>query len=173
MEHPQIEKKGKSQRLLLRRQVGWGRTAMLVIILVSLLNQILLLCKVNYHFLFSAAVPYYLNWLGQELELGAFKVLAVVLSIILYAAYIGCWLLSERRREWFLAALGLYGLDTLLLIIFAFTLLENPMSCFFEVIVHFAALGLIYLGMRAAEKLSRMPKRRRSPVQQPDQPSVQ
>lgn len=163
----------KRQRQLLRQRIGWGRMAMLAILAVSLVNQFLLLIKVNYHFLFSAAVPYYLNWLGRELgaqtDMGAFKALAVILTMLVYGAYIACWLLSSQRREWLAAALGLYGLDTLLLIIFAFTLLDNPWSCLLEVLTHCVGLYLLFGAVQAAERLSHMPKPRRVPAPQPEE----
>jgi hypothetical protein len=161
----------KRQRLRLRQQIGWGRTALLVIMGVTLLNQILLMLRVDYHFLFSAAVPYYLNWLVQELgaqsDVGAFGALAVVLTVLLYGAYIVCWLQSAQRKEWLMASLGLYGLDTLLLIIFCLTLLENPASCLLEILTHGVGLALLVVAVRAAEQLSRLPRQRRVPGQRP------
>ena len=163
----------KRLRLRLRQQIGWGRGALLVILAVTLLNQLLLMLGVEYHFLFSAAVPYYLNWLARELgangNVGLFSALAVVLTIAVYAAYIACWLMSAQRKEWIIAALGLYGLDTLLLVIFALTLLENPASCLLEILTHGVGIALLVVAVRAAEQLSRMPKRRRVPGQQPQE----
>ena len=157
----------KRLRLRLRQQIGLGRTAMLVILAVTLLNQILLMLRVEYHFLFSASVPYYLNWLVRELgangDVGAFAALATVLTILLYAAYIACWLMSAQRKEWMVAALGLYGLDTLLLIIFALTLLDNPSSCLLEILTHGVGLAVLVVAVKASEQLSRLPKIRRVP----------
>lgn len=159
----------KRLRMRLRKQVEWGRWCLLAILAISLLNQILLMFKVNYHFLFSASVPYYLNWLGRELgahaDLAAFKVLAVILTMLIYAAYIACWMMSAQRREWLLAALGLYGVDTLLLIIFCLTLLENPSSCLLEILTHGIGLWVLYVSFRAAERLSSLPRPRRVPNQ--------
>jgi peptidoglycan/LPS O-acetylase OafA/YrhL len=156
-------------RLRLRQQVDWGRLGLLVILAVTLLNQILLLFRVNYHFLFSAAVPYYLNWLARELsansDVGVFGFFASVLTLLLYGAYAACWFQSGRRKEWLMAALGLYGLDTLLLIIFCLTLLENPASCLLEILTHCVGIALLVVAVRAAEQLSRLPKQRRVPGQ--------
>lgn len=159
----------KRLRQHLRRQIGWGRMALLVILGVTLLNQILLMLRVDYHLLFSAAVPYYLNWLVQELgatsDVGVFSALAVVLTVLLYGAYIVCWLQSAQRKEWLVASLGLYGLDTLLLIIFCLTLLENPASCLLEILTHGIGIALLVIAVRASERLSRMPRQRRVPGQ--------
>ena len=152
------------QRMLkrkLRKQIEWGRWGLLAVIAATLLNQILLLCGAKYHLLFSAAMPYYLNWLAIQLNIGAFKAVATVLTIALYGAYAVCWLLSGHKKEWMLATLGLYGVDTLLLIIFAFTLVEHPASCLFEILVHFACLGLLGVAFRAFYQLSQLPRRKR------------
>ena len=160
----------KRIRLRLRQQIGWGRNGLLVILAITLINQLMLMLHVEYHFLFSAAVPYYLNWLVRELgAAGAFPALATVLTLALYAAYIACWLMSSQRKEWLLASLGLYGLDTLLLIIFALTLLENPASCLLEILTHGVGIALLVFAVRAAEQLSRMPRQRRVPGQQPQE----
>ena len=147
-------------RKKLRQQVQWGRMGLLVILAVTLLNQILLLCKVNYHFHFSAALPYYLNWLARQMGQGGFKAMATILTILIYACYIACWLLSAQRREWMMAALGLYIVDTVLLIIFSLTLLSNPASCLLEILTHGAALALLGWAFRASNQLSRMPRPR-------------
>ena len=155
----------KQLRARLRQQINWGRNALLAILAITLLNQFMLMIGVNYHFLFSSAVPYYLNWLGRELaahgDVTAFKVIAVVLTMVMYVAYIACWLLSSQRREWLLAALGLYGIDTLLLVIFSLTLLENPASCLLEILTHLVGLWLLYVAVGAANRLSSLPRPQR------------
>lgn len=165
MEAAQRTPADKRLRRELIRQISLGRWALLAIVAVSLLNQLLLACGVNYHFLFSAAMPYYLNWLGIELSavasVGAYRALAVVLTIALYAGYAACWLLSAQRKEWMMASLVFYGVDTVLLIVFALALLENPASCLLEVLTHFVGLFALYIAMQASEKLSRLPKNRR------------
>ena len=62
-----MDQKRQQHRKKLRQQVQWGRMGILAILVMSLVNQILLLCKVDYHFHFSAALPYYLNWLSRQL----------------------------------------------------------------------------------------------------------
>lgn len=157
----------KRHRMKLHKQLNWGRNALLAILAITLINQFLLMIGVNYHFLFSSAVPYYLNWLGRELaaqgDVSAFRAIAVILTMLMYVAYIACWLLSAQKREWMTAALGLYGIDTLLLVIFALTLLENPASCLFEILTHLVGLWLLYVAVGAANRLSRLPRQQRTP----------
>ena len=166
-----VQRAGADKRLRreLIRQINLGRWALLAIVAVTLLNQLLLACGVKYHFLFSAAMPYYLNWLAIELgavsSVGAYKALAVVLTIGLYVGYAACWLLSAQRKEWLLASLVLYGVDTVLLIVFSLTLLENPASCLLEILTHFVGLFALYISMQASEKLSKLPRVRRPAVE--------
>ena len=157
-------------RLKLRQRVEWGRWGFLAIIFISFINQILLLCGAKFHFLFSAAMPYYLNWLASQLGLVGFQVIATLLTFMLYGAYGACWLLSGRKREWMVATLALYGVDTLMLIVFALALLENPASCLLEVLVHIAGLVLLFFAFQAFEQLRKMPRRRRpAPVRVPEE----
>lgn len=139
----------------LRQRVIWGRVCLLAMVAITLVNQFLLVLGVDYHFLLSAAVPYYLNWACAQLGLdAAARALAAVLTAGLYGAYFGCWLLSRRHRGGMLAALGLYAVDTLLLIIFAATLLKNTASCALEILAHMGILTLLVNGDQAAGRLS-------------------
>jgi hypothetical protein len=163
-------------RKKLQQKIGLGRTALLLILAVSLLNQLLLLLKVNYHFLFSASVPYCLNWLARKLGGAAgvtpLKVIAVIVTLAVYVLYIACWLFSARRREFLKTALLLYCADTVLLVIFAFALLNNPFSCLFELLIHLVGILLLYQAYQAAQQLRKMKKRKSSPAPVPEDESL-
>lgn len=157
---------GQRVRQKLRQSIGLGRTAILLLLAVSLLNQLLLLLKINYHFLFSTAVPYYLNWLARKLGGPAgvtpLKVLAVILTLLIYSLYLACWVLSARRRDYLKTALLLYCADTVLLVIFAFALLNNPFSCLLEVLVHIVGIVVLYHAHRSAQQLRQMSRKKRT-----------
>lgn len=165
-------RRGDPERQLrrqLRQRVEWGRLVMLLIVGVSLINQILLLFGARFHFLPSAAMPYYLNWLARQLDMTGFKVIATLLTLVLYVAYLACWLLSARYKEWMMAALGLYGVDTVLLVVFAM-LLENPASCLLEILVHALLLVVLFFAFQALVRLEKLPRRRRpAPQSAPQQ----
>ena len=151
-------------RLQLRQQIEWGRWAILGITVVSLLNQLLLWFGGAYHFLPSSAMLYYVNWLSGQMGGAGLKVLATMLTLMLYAAYGACVLMCGGRRDWMSATVGLYGVDTLILAIFAFTMLENPASCLLEILVHLALLVPMVNAIRAFDRLERLPRiRRREP----------
>ncbi len=157
------QRSDRARRRQLRQRIEWGRMGILVVVAISLINQILLWCRVQYHLLFSAAMPYYLNWLAGQLGTTGFKVMATLLTILLYLAYAVCWLMAGHRRDWLLASIGLYGFDTLLLIVFALTLLKNPISCLLEVLTHGIVLAVLVIAYMAAADLSKMPRLRRTP----------
>lgn len=148
----------KRIRRQLRRQVLWGRTTLLAVLAVTLINQLLLWMDVEYHFLFSAAMPYYLNWTAGQLTSGAFKAVATVVTLGLYATYVFC-LLRYLEPDWTRAVVGLYAADTVLLIVFAMVMLDNPLSCLLEVLVHGIALVLLVQACSAQSRLIQMKRR--------------
>lgn len=148
----------KRMRKQLQRRVGWGQLALLGILVVSFINQLMLWMGIEYHFLFSAAMPYYLNWVARQLSSGGFSVVATVLTLALYCAY-GLCLLRSYEPRWFWAGMVLYALDTVLLIIFALALLANPMSCLLELLVHGLALAVLMQSWSARIRLRQMPPR--------------
>lgn len=145
------------QKANARHCVAWGRTCLLAVVMFSLVNQLLLALGVDYHFLISAAVPYYADWICLKINLtGIVPTLMTLGSVALYVAYVACWALSRKGRVWLSVALGLYGLDTLLLIVFTFTLLENPLSCVLEIVTHLACLAMLVMAVHSAGELSRI-----------------
>lgn len=156
---------GQGRRMKLQRNISIGRIALLVVLVVSLLNQLLLLLNVKYFFLFGASVPYYLNWLGRELsayyQVTAYKVIAMLISVLVFAAYTGCWLLAVRSWKWLKAGMILYCIDTLFLIAFAIAFLMNPFSCVLWVIIHLIGVGLLYKAFRSAQEMERRNRRRK------------
>lgn len=156
---------GQNARRRLMQRIGLGRMAILFILAVSLLNQLLLVLEVNYHFLFSAAVPYYFNWLAGKLGGAAgvtpLKVFAVIVSLLIYVAYVGCWIFSANRRDFLKIALWLYVADTVLLVGFAFAMLKNPFSCLLELLVHLIGIAIVYYAHVSAQQLRKMSRKRK------------
>lgn len=168
MDNTRSHREAPDQRMRreLLKHIGFGRAALLAILAVSLLNQLLLLLKVNYHFLFSAAVPYYLNWIAQQKGITsgvtALKVVAVFVSLLIFLIYVACWMYSTQRRELLKTALVMYCADTVLLVVFAFGFLSNPFSCLFELLVHLVGIWLLYNAHRSAQHLHMLNKKQRA-----------
>lgn len=177
MEHTRARRgtAGQKLRQKLQQNIGWGRTVTFLLLLVSLINQLLLVLKVNYHFLFSTAVPYYLNWLARKLGgpigITPLKVIAVILTLLIYFAYVSCWILSAHRREFLKTVLLMYSADTALLVIFALSLLNNPFSCLLELLMHLVGIFVLFNAYRSANELRRMSRKSRPrPASQNRQP---
>ena len=155
-----MERKHNPNRAKFRTQAAAGRYALLAVAGLTLVNLLLLLFRAEYHLLISAAVPYYVNWLCVKLGVSWFWwVLAVLLAVAMVGFYCGCWYLSHQRRMFLTAALGAYAIDTLLLVIFAFTLVENFASCILEILTHGAVLYLLVTADAAVAALGRMRRR--------------
>lgn len=153
MEPQQSVERFKRLRRNLQRQIQWSRNVFLLILVVSVVNLVLLWAKVDYHFLFSAAVPYYLNWMA--IQMGRLRVLAVFVAVAVLALGGGCWYFF-RNRKWLEVAIGFYVVDTLALAVMAVTLLENPLSCLLEVLTHCLGLMLIIPARKAALRLENL-----------------
>lgn len=169
MERKQRKRQPMNRRQKLQQNVSIGRISLLVILAVSLLNQLLLLVGVKYFFLFGASIPYYLNWLGQALSeyyhVTGYKVVALLIALALFAAYAISWMLSAKHWKWMRLGLILYCADTLFMIAFAIAFLLNPLSCVLWVLIHLVGVGLLYKAFRSGQQLERRSRRRR-PVQQ-------
>lgn len=156
-------RKSRTQRL--RRRINTGRITLLVISLVSLLNQLLLLLDVDYHFLFSAATPYYLNWLGQALSVyhaaTFYKLIAAIISILVFAYLMFCWVFSAQDWKWMRNGLVFYCIDTLVLIVFAIGFLENPFSCTLWFLMHLVGVVLLYRAFSSSQELDQINRRRK------------
>lgn len=148
-----------------RQHFEIGRIALLVLTAVSVFNQLLLLLKVGQHVFISAAVPYYLNWFAQRLGgsngVTFLKVIALLVTLACYGGYTVCWMQSAHQKEYLKTAMLLYALDTVVLLIMAFVLIENPASCILEILVHLVVLWLLYDGWNSARRLSEMDNRHR------------
>lgn len=155
----------KKVRHRLLQYIGLGRTAILLLLFFSLLNQLLFWFQVDYHFLLSAAAPHYLNWLARMLEGTSaailLKLVAVLVTTLSFVAYGACWFFSAQRRHVIKTAVLLYGVDTLFLVVFALGCIKNPLNCLLEFLVHVIGLLVLYQAHHCAQQLHRMSKKKR------------
>ena len=167
MEYAQRQRGSKEQKVRQRllQYIGLGRTAVLLVLFFSLINQLLFWFRVDYHFLLSASAPYYLNWLSRMLDgmSGVFllKLFAVLVTPLSFVAYGACWFFSAQRRHVIKTALLFYGIDTLFLVVFALGCIKNPLNCLLEFLVHVIGLAVLYQAHHCAQQLHRMSKKKR------------
>ena len=113
----------KNSREYLENKMKSARHSLLLVLIFTVVNLVLLLADGNTYFLFSASVPYYLTAFGMGMDAdaggGVFTTTALVISAIILAAYLLCWIFSKKRVGWYVAALVLFIIDTALLVLLA------------------------------------------------------
>ncbi len=120
----------KNSREYLLRQVASRRYSLLLIVILTVVNLIMTILDTNTYFLFSASVPYYLVFVGmartvcgRRLECqGNAHLHGLVIALVIVAVYLLCWLLSKKRAGWLTAALVLFIIDTVALVVITFAL---------------------------------------------------
>lgn len=176
----------KNSRQYLSGQVRTGRSAILAILVLTILNIAFLLLNYDRYFLFSASIPYYLTtvcllvdngWLDgpidvTNLQIGKLAVIAIVISIVILAVYLVCWLLSKKKSTGLIIALVFFCIDTVVLIPATLLLLENPTSNILDFVLHAFAIWQLAVGVSAAEKLKKLPAAQETVPAEPERPTA-
>lgn len=155
----------------LLKQVAGARYSILLVLIFTAVNLVMLLLDSGRYFLFSASVPYFLTafCIGMDMGLGysgisTFTIIALVISAVILAWYLVCWLLSKNRPGWFVAALVSFILDTVAFVLVCMavdTLADSIMDLLFHVWVIVELIQAI----SANKKLKNLAPR--EPVQEP------
>ena len=145
----------------LTKKISAGRYSLQLIILLTVVNTVFLLADSDHYFVFSASIPYFLTALGMGMDealsggIGTFTIIAVVIGIIVMGIYVLCWALGEKKPGWLTAALVLFSLDTVGLLVITFTLLEDPILNLVDIIFHALAVYELVMAVICAGKLKR------------------
>lgn len=169
-----------SKRDLYLKKYNSGRSNLLTMILFTIVNVALCLFKSTSYFLFSAQVPYFLVyegmwWAGRMpdesyieafgatkeevafLPTTAFYVMvAFAVSIILL--YVLCWVFSKKSPGWLTAALVLFVLDTVVLVLVSLFYYIFDASMIIDFAFHALVIGYLISGINAARKLKKLPE---------------
>lgn len=113
------------------RKTKTARIDLLLILILSVINIVLLFSRLDYFFLFSATIPYYLIIFGV---LGGYFPIAFAIAIVILASYLLCWIKSKHNSGWLIVAAVLFGVDTLALGMLY--LLSEDMSGFLDFFLH-------------------------------------
>ena len=102
----------------LQRAISSGRTSLLMILILTVVNLLFTILDLDQYFLFSASVPYYLTMLGKGMDNGfldgawdingTYTITGLVISAVILAVYLLCWLMSKKKTGWLTAALVLF-----------------------------------------------------------------
>ena len=155
-----FEETKKVSRSYYAEQFAGGRSTLLAVILMSIINIVMLLSGSDSYFLFSASVPYYLTFMGMYFDSlvnsNMYTVTAIVISAVILALYFVCWLLSKKRPGWLTATLVLFILDTLTLLYFVFVVFGSLGEFIIDLLLHGLVLFQLIRGVLAARKMRTM-----------------
>lgn len=149
----------KNSREYLTQKRNTGRSTLLMILIFTVINIVTLVTETDYYFLFSAAVPYYLTVFGMifdEWVIGTFTTTALVVAAVILAVYLLCWLLSKKRRGWLIAALVLFIVDTVALVVFSLSL-DMLADNILDFLFHGWAIWELIAAWKADKKLQELP----------------
>lgn len=157
----------KNSREYLLRQVANGRYSLLLIVILTVVNLVLTILDTGRYFLFSASVPYELVSLGMAFDngftdgawnvRGTLTYTGLVIALVIVAVYLLCWLLSKKRAGWLTAALVLFIIDTVALVVIAFALYDSPASQLVDLLLHVWAIVELVQAVRGSKKLKALP----------------
>lgn len=137
-----------------------ARYNLLVAIIFTVLNLVMLLVGSNRYFLFSTSIPYYLTYFGYLFDhytVGGYTLTGLTMAAVFVAAYAVFWFMSKKHSGWFIAALVLFGVDTLAMLLLML-LFGDIGSWLFEIVFHVWVIISLSRGIAAAAKLKNMPQ---------------
>lgn len=138
-----------------------ARANLLMVVLLTLANALLLAANSDYNFPFSAFIPQVLVVLGlnntpdmQEFKLG-FSILFVFLAFLILLFFFLAYLFSKKKPGLMVAALIVFGVDSLLLVIFTASTFET--AYIIEYLFHAWVLYYLALGVKHGDAATRKP----------------
>lgn len=146
----------------LLKQFAGARSSLLVVLIFTVVNLAMLLLDSGTYFLFSASVPYYLTAFGMGMDIGmgadgigTFTLVALGISAAVLVLYLLSWLLSKKRPGWLVAALVLFILDTVALVL-ACLALDALVDSVMDFVFHGWVIISLIQGISANGKLRKM-----------------
>jgi hypothetical protein len=142
----------------LQRNISRGRSSLLILLVMTLVNIGMILLDSDTYFVCSISIPYLLCYLGKldfMMEFDFSACLAV--SLVVLGVFFAIWMLSKKRPGLLYAALILFIADTLMLLNFSLraeALAENAVDLLF----HAWALWELFQGARCGSKLEQLPE---------------
>ncbi|MBQ7368947.1 MAG: hypothetical protein IJW60_04500 [Clostridia bacterium] len=138
-----------------------ARLSLLIILLLSVVNVFVMFADT--YFLFSAHIALVIANVGFVLKLetgeNAYLLIGIVLSLITLIPYLVCWIFSKKHAGWLIAALVLFAIDTVFLVIDIPAYLDfGDFSIFIDLIVHVIVLYELVVGVKAGFAMQREAK---------------
>ena len=150
------------------RQIKLAQYMILGTVIITALNIAFMLGNGDLYISYSAALPYYLVWLGKIFDNslylgpvnGVFTATGLVMAAVILCGWLVVWWLSKTSRTWLKVGFILVIADLVILVILALVLMGNLFSCLWEAVIHIAVLWEMYHGLKAwAQKDSFLARR--------------
>lgn len=153
----------KNSREYLEKKVSSARHSLLLVLIFTVINLVILLADGNSYFLFSASVPYYLTAFGMGMDMGmgtegigVFTTTALVISAVILAVYLICWLMTKKKPAWYLVSAILFAIDTVALVLIALGF-EMMADSIMDLVFHAWVIVELFQAVSANKKLKNMP----------------
>ena len=145
----------KRKRDMLQAKYNSARADLMVMLVFTLVNIILLVFDADVMMLFSATVPYYALVFAMYVS-ESLLVPAVIIMLASLVAYALCWAFSEKHYGWMIAALVMFIIDTVCLVLLYWFL--EDVSGILDFVIHAVLLYYFFMGAKSGRELSKLPK---------------
>ena len=151
-----LEQKLRAEQIV-KSAAGW----FLAIAGLSILNSVLTMSGTNFHFIFGLGITEIVDAIGRQSGTTG-SALGLIVNVFIGGVFLLVWNFARKGEKWaFLAGMGLYAVDGLILI---------PFKDLLGVAFHAYALFRIYQGLRGIPVLEDL-RRRMMPAGAPIEPS--
>lgn len=159
------------------RQIRLAQYMLLGTVIVTVLNLAFLLGNVDLYISYSAALPYYLVWLGKMFDnglyLGAangeFTATGLLMAGVLLGVWLVLWWLARGSRKWLKVGMIVVAVDLVVLLAVSIVLFHDPLSCLWEAIVHIAVIWEMSQGLKAWKEKEAYLARQETPEPMPEE----
>lgn len=149
----------KGSQVYYERQVAAGRSAVLLVLGLTVINLVMVLLGLDFYLLFSISLPYYLTVIARSLDiaagaaLGPYTWAALAVSGAVLGGYLLCWFRSGKQQKWLKVALVLCILDTICLVLFCLFVFGDFLGSIVDILMHGWVIYEIAVSLRAARCL--------------------
>lgn len=158
------------------RQIRLARYMLLGTVIVTALNIAFLLGNADLYISYSAALPYYLVWLGKVFDNGLFlgdlngefTATGLVMAGVILCGWLAVWWMSQSSRSWLKAGFVMVIADLATLIAVALVLMGDLFSCLWEAVIHVAVIWEMYQGLNAWRQRERFLARKQAEPEIPE-----
>lgn len=144
-----------TERQIAQQKYDTARGNLILMIGASLLNIILFVAGEDIMLLFSATVPYVTAMAGVLSENSVVLTVCLAVTAVILLLYFLCWIFSKKQYGWLIAAMVLFGLDTLFLI--GLYIFAQDASGILDFIFHIWVFYYLVVGVRQGIRLKQMP----------------